>query len=224
MTELLVAKLLVIRHGHAEGNAEHRFIGQSNVPLDELGRAQAQALAERLRGTTIDRIVSSDLSRAIDTITPLAEATEVPIESDPRLREISNGEWTGLLPMEISAGWPDLWTAYRAGEDVLRPGGETWASVRERAVESVREHSANGGVIVVCTHGGPALNLALWAAGLPAGGNIFRGKLAAVDNTSITTIELIDSDVEEVRLVGFNDVGHLTGAIPDVRLPFDPVP
>lgn len=214
---------LIVRHGHAEGNAEHRFIGQTDVPLDEMGHLQARALADRLRAGPIDRIVSSDLRRAIDTITPLAEAIGVPIKHDPRLREISNGEWSGLLPTEISARWPELWDAYRSGEDVLRPGGEQWSAVRERAVMAVREHAASGGVIVLCTHGGTALNLALWAGGFPAGGNIFMGKLGALGNTSITTIEVNgDSDLE-VRLAGFNDIGHLAGATPDLRLPFDPV-
>jgi broad specificity phosphatase PhoE len=167
--------------------------------------------------------VSSDLSRAIDTITPLAGAIGVSIERDTRLREISNGEWSGLLPEEISARWPDLWTAYRTGEDVLRPGGEQWATVRERVIAAARDHAASGGVIVLCTHGGAALNLAMWAAGLPAGGNIFMGKLGALGNTSITTIEVIAESGNEARLVGFNDVGHLAGATPDLRRPFDPV-
>jgi len=218
-----MTKLLVIRHGQAKGNAEHRFIGQTDVPLDDLGHLQAQALANRLQATPIDRIVSSDLSRAIDTITPLAGAIGVSIERDPRLREISNGEWSGLLPEEISARWPDLWTAYRTGEDVLRPGGEQWATVRERVIAAARDHAASGGVIVLCTHGGAALNLAMWAAGLPAGGNIFMGKLGALGNTSITTIEVIAESGNEARLVGFNDVGHLAGATPDLRRPFDPV-
>ena len=218
-----MSKLLVIRHGHAEGNAEHRFIGQTDVPLDALGHLQAQALADRLKATPIDRIVSSDLSRAIDTITPLADTIGVSIERDPRLREISNGEWSGLLPEEISARWPDLWAAYRTGQDVVRPGGEQWATVRERVVASARHHATSGGVIVLCTHGGAALNLALWAAGFPAGGNIFMGKLGALGNTSITTIEFIAESGDETRLVGFNDVGHLAGATPDLRRPFDPV-
>jgi broad specificity phosphatase PhoE len=218
-----MTKLLVIRHGHARGNAEHRFIGQTDVPLDDLGHLQARALAGRLQSTPIDRIVSSDLSRAIDTITPLAQALDLPIERDPRLREISNGEWSGLLPEEISTGWPDLWAAYRAGEDVLRPGGEQWASVRDRVVAAAREHAASGGVVVLCTHGGAGLNLALWAAGFPPGGNIFMAKLGALGNTSITTIEIRTESREEVRLAGFNDVGHLAGATPDLRLPFDPV-
>lgn len=218
-----MTKLLVIRHGHAEGNAEHRFIGQSDVPLDGLGRLQARALANRLAATPIDRIVSSDLSRAVDTITPLAEAIGVPIERDPRLREIANGEWSGLLPEEISARWPDLWAAYRTGADVLRPGGEQWATVRERVVKAACEHAASGGVIVLCTHGGAGLNLAMWAAGFPAGGNIFMGKLGALGNTSITTIEIRADSGDQARLVGFNDVGHLTGATLDLRRPFDPV-
>jgi broad specificity phosphatase PhoE len=225
-----MTKLLVIRHGHAEGNAEHRFIGQTDVPLDDLGRLQARALAKRLEATPIDRIVSSDLGRAIDTITPLAEAISVSIERDPRLREIANGQWSGLLPEEISARWPDLWAAYRAGEDVLRPGGEQWATVRERVVSAARDHSSSGGVIVLCTHGGAGLNLAMWAAGFPAGGNIFTGKLGALGNTSITTIEIDANSGNEARLVGFNDVGHLAGdsagnlgATLDVRRPFDPV-
>ena len=218
-----MSKVLVIRHGHAEGNAEHRFIGQTDVPLDDVGLGQARALAERLRFSPIDRIISSDLRRALDTIQPLAESIGVPIERDSRLREISNGEWSGLLPGEIEARWPDLWVAYRAGEDVLRPGGEQWATVRERVVMAVREHARTGGLIVVCTHGGPALNLALWAAGLPPGGNIFMSRMGALGNTSITTIEIDGDPDNEVRLLGFNDLGHAHGALPDLRFPFDPV-
>ena len=215
--------VLVIRHGRAQGNPEHRFIGQTDVALDDIGRSQARALADRLKLAHIDRIVSSDLRRAVDTIAPLAEAIGIPIERDPRLREISNGEWSGLLPAEIAAGWPDLWAAYRRGEDVLRPGGERWEVVRERAVTAAREHAVPGRLVLLCTHGGPALNLALWALGLPAGGNIFMGRLGSLGNTSITTIEIDNDSPDLVRLVGFNDVGHLSGATLDLRSPLDPV-
>jgi hypothetical protein len=49
------------------------------------------------------------------------------------------------------------------------------------------------------------------------------GKLGALGNTSITTIEIIAESGNDARLVGFNDVGHLAGATPDLRRPFDPV-
>jgi probable phosphoglycerate mutase len=218
-----MARILVVRHGHARGNAEHRFIGQTDVPLDDLGRQQSLALAARLRTSPIDRIVSSDLRRAIDTITPLADAVGMEIERDERLREISNGEWSGLLPEEIASGWPDLWAGYRAGEDVPRPSGEQWADVRERVVEAARDHAARGGLIVMCTHGGPALNLALWACGFSPGSNIFTGRLGSLANTSITTIEFGPGDGHAARLIGFNDIGHLEGPTPDSRLAFEPV-
>ena len=70
------------------------------------------------------------------------------------------------------------------------PEASNGRAVRERAVTAVREHAGTGGVIVLCTHGGPALNLALWAAGFPPGGNIFMARLGALGNTSITTIEV----------------------------------
>ena len=155
---------LVVRHAHASGNAEHRFIGQQDVPLDDLGRAQTEALTQRLRALPVLRIVSSDLRRAIDTIAPTAARLGLTVKTDVRLREINNGEWTGRLPVEIAKDWPDLWTTYVAGADVPRPGGETWAAVRQRAVNAIEEYASDDGLIVLCTHGGPSLNLAAWAA------------------------------------------------------------
>ena len=101
--------------------------------------------------------------------------------------------------------------------------------MRERVVAAAREHAASGGVIVLCTHGGAGLNLAMWAAGFPAGGNIFMGRLGALGNTSITTIEIRAESGDQVRLVGFNDVGHLAGdggncgRTSTCGRPFDPV-
>ncbi|HUO47049.1 MAG TPA: histidine phosphatase family protein [Acidimicrobiia bacterium] len=209
---------LIVRHGQAAGNTEHRFIGQSDVPLDDLGRAQARALAARLAHLPIVRIISSDLARSVDTITPIAEHIGLRVETDPRLREINNGEWSGLLPAEIAGRWPDLWEAYIGGDDVERPGGETWAEVRARTLSAISELAATEGTVLVCTHGGPALNLARWALGIPPGGNIFRGSLGAVANTSITTIELAGP-----RLISFNDIGHLSSEAHDLRLAFDPI-
>ena len=212
-----MALVLVVRHGHAAGNAEHRFIGQSDVPLDEKGHAQAQALCDRLAGHALSRIVSSDLRRAVDTVTPLAARLGLPIEVDPRLREINNGEWTGLLPEEIANRWPELWNDYITGADVERPGGETWGLVRERVVAAVTDIATANAVALICTHGGPALNLARWALGIPPGGNVFRGPLGAVMNAAITTI-----DTDGPRLLSFNDAGHLQ-ELPELRYGYEGV-
>jgi broad specificity phosphatase PhoE len=204
----------VIRHGEADGNQDHRFIGQTQMELTEKGRRQAEAVAHRLREEPIERLVASDLNRAVQTLEPLSRILGIEIETHSDLREINNGEWSGLLPTEIEAGWPDLWSAYTGGADVDRPGGETWRAVATRVIPVVGPLLDHEGVSVVASHGGPSLILALWAAGIDVDGNIFRSRLAALDNCSITVID------PGPRLVAFNDVGHL-GARPDQRLPFE---
>ncbi len=206
---------LVIRHGQAEWNDDHRFIGQTDVPLDPLGRHQADALARRLAPLPIKRILSSDLSRARDTIAPAADVLGLQVETDSRLREVANGDWTGLLPSEIQAGWPEMWKAYAEGEDVKRPGGENWKKVRLRVVECVSELAGTEELIAISTHGGPALCLVNWSLGLTPEGNIFKGRLGAVENVALNVI-----DLEGPRLLAYNDLGHIPEGLPRLRLPF----
>lgn len=207
--------LIVVRHGSAEGNREHRFIGWSDVGLNAVGWEQAHALAERLADVGVTRVVSSDLRRAVETATPLAERLALEIEPDPRLREVNNGEWTGLLPEEIAERWPSLWEAYVAGEDVPRPGGERWAQVRERVRAALADRLGEETVVAV-THGGPVILAAEWALGLTLPGNIFKGPLAAPANGSLTVV------VSGPRLLSYADTGHVTSlALLDV--PYAPV-
>jgi probable phosphoglycerate mutase len=196
--------LLLVRHGEAEGNREDRFIGQSDVPLTPEGLDQAAVLAGRLQDVPLTRVVSSDLGRCIDTVAPAAASRGLTVEPDPRLREIANGEWGGLLGAEIAAGWPDLFRRYRAGEDVHRPGGERWADVAARVVEALQSAAGDhGGTVLVGTHAGPIAAAARWAAGLPAVGNVFRSGFGPAANASITTITLPGP-----RLVAYNDAGR----------------
>ncbi len=199
--------LLIVRHGEAEGNRDHRFIGQHDVPLSELGRRQADAVADRLERLGVDRIVASDLARARDTGAPLADRLGLPIEEDPRLREIRNGEWAMRLPEEIADQWPDLWARYRSGEDVQRPGGERWADVGVRVRAALDDFAAaDAGVTVVFAHGGPVLWSVYWALGIPLEVQLFQGPAHPASNASITTIGLPGP-----KLRSYNETSHLTG-------------
>lgn len=211
-----MATLVVVRHGEAEGNQHHRFIGHSQTRLTEAGHRQAKALAARLGDEPVTRIVASDLVRCVETVTPLARHGGLDIETEIRLREIHNGEWTGLLPEEIAERWPTLWEDYALGADVQRPGGERWKDVAERVIPVAEQLLGGDGVVVVGTHSGPTMILARWAAGSPVVGNVFRGHLGALHNGSLTVIG------PGPRLISFNDVGHLA-PLPDQRLPFAPV-
>ena len=212
------ATFFLVRHGEAVGNRDHRFIGQSDTPLSEAGRRQAEAVAHRLARIPITAIVSSDLRRARDTMTPLSGLLGIEIELEPRFREIANGEWTGLLPDEISARWPDLWERYRGGEDVPRPGGERWADVAIRARAAFKELAATrqGALVAIGAHAGVGLALITWAAGLEDRQNYFRGPFGPLANGSISVIRFPGPQV-----VAVNDIGHLEqGTLPEEPLPF----
>ncbi len=202
-----VTRVLIVRHGEAVGNREHRFIGQSDVPLTEHGRSQVEALTKRLVDVGITRIVSSDLQRAAATVSPAAQILGLDVQPDKRLREIANGEWADLVAAEVEERYPDLWSRYRNGEDVLRPGGECWTDVQQRAVEAIEEllgDADDDEVILVGTHAGPALGILRWAIGLPSRGSVWSGPFGQLYNTSISTISLPGP-----RLHTVNDTGHL---------------
>ena len=145
-----MTRMLLARHGQSEWNALGRWQGQADPPLSELGRRQARAAAERLG--TVDAIVSSDLERALTTAAIVAEALGVgPVLVEPRLRERSAGEWSGLTRDEIEAGWP----GYLAGH--LRPPGfESDASLLARTTAALADLAAEhaDAELLVVTHGG----------------------------------------------------------------------
>jgi probable phosphoglycerate mutase len=211
-----MGSVVLVRHGEAEGNQHHRLIGWSDVGLTSVGQRQAELVADRLSRAGVDRIVTSDLRRTVQTAMPLAEAIGIEPIPDPRLREIHNGEWTGLTPVEVSSGWPEIWQRYVDGSDVDRPGGERWADVRTRVVEAMTEHLARDGLTVVFSHGGPLVIAASWASGVTVTGNVFKGPLAASENASLCTI------VTGPRLLGYNDVGHLR-PVASTDVPYAPV-
>ncbi len=209
----MMGVVILIRHGEAKGNRHHRLIGWSDVGLTDAGHHQARLLADRLARAPVQRIVSSDLRRTVETAAPLAQALGMEPALDPRFREIDNGDWTGLTPEEVSHGWTELWQRYVDGYDVERPGGETWADVRARVISGLEELLAADGVTVVFSHGGPLLIAAAWASGIEVTGNVFKGPIASAENASLCTI------VAGPRLLGYNDVGHLQ-PIPIVDVPY----
>jgi broad specificity phosphatase PhoE len=89
------ARLYLVRHGRTGGNG-NRYVGWEDEPLDEVGRAQAQAVADRLAGERIDLVFASSLSRAIDTARPLAERQRAGLRVRDELKEIDYGAYQGL--------------------------------------------------------------------------------------------------------------------------------
>ncbi len=159
-------RVILLRHGQTTYNAEARFQGQTDVPLDEVGLKQAEVAGVRLAEILADqpvKIMSSDLRRASSTAEPLARLLGADVTPDPRLREIYAGQWEGLLREEIVAQWPDEYTAWHRGENVRVGGGETRSEAGARAVEAIveAEKSMDDGTLVCVSHGG-ALRAAIF--------------------------------------------------------------
>jgi probable phosphoglycerate mutase len=170
LPDLPVPRLLIWRHGRTEWNAVGRFQGQLDPPLDEEGRRQAALVAPLLaavlpRDETV--VVSSDLSRALQTAGALAGVLGVDARPDPRLREHGLGCWEGLTRDEVIERYPEQFADWRAGRPVRGRGGEEAAHVAERALAALADLPEAPAAVVV-THGGTAGRLLEALLGLDA--------------------------------------------------------
>lgn len=161
-------RLILWRHGRTSYNQENRWQGHLDVPLDDVGRAQAVATGAALAasfGTEPVVVASSDLSRASETAAVLG----LPVVLDAGLREVDAGAWQGLLRDEIVAKWPEELAAWRRGDDVRPGGGESRTEVAERSAAAIRrlESGLSGGTLVVVGHGAALRSGMTLLLGLP---------------------------------------------------------
>jgi broad specificity phosphatase PhoE len=147
-------ELVCARHGRTAWNADRRFQGQTDIPLDDEGRAQARALAAHLHVEPFDLAVSSDLSRARVTAETIVAGRAIALEFDPALREMHFGVWEGLTWTEIVERWPELSERYEYSPRHYVPeGGEGWDALCERVEGALRRvtarlHSAGRALLV----------------------------------------------------------------------------
>jgi len=142
--------LVAVRHGETDWNADQRFQGQLDIPLNAVGWNQAEALRLRLSGFGFDSAYSSPLRRAFETARVIAG--DFPILADARLTEIHHGTWQGKPTLEIEAQWPDEWERWsRASRRFAPPGGESSMSVRARVEDFLR--TLRGANVLCVSHG-----------------------------------------------------------------------
>jgi broad specificity phosphatase PhoE len=144
--------IFIARHGQTDWNAEHRWQGHADPPLNERGRSEAQALAASLALRGIEAIYSSDLARARETAEIVGARLGLPVVLDARLREVDVGEWSGLTTPEIEQLYPGAMGRRREGMTGWTAGEEMEAMAR-RVMEALL--AIVEGVALVVTHGGP---------------------------------------------------------------------
>lgn len=199
-------RLIIVRHGESEWNRIHRYQGQLDAPLSELGLRQARALGERLRGEELAQIYTSPLQRAARTAEAIAENhPSVPFVYDDALLEIHHGEWQGKFADEIRAEYAaglDEWRQHPTRSQM--PGGESFSNILKRTLDFKEQLCAqhNDQSVLVSTHDVVVKILVADALGM----NMDRINRIWVTNASISVIEYSD---DLPYLVSLSEACHL---------------
>ncbi len=151
------ARVYVVRHGRTAWNADGRFRGRCDVPLDERGLAEAARAAARLarERPALALLATSPLRRAAQTAEVIAAACGVEPVVHPGLIDLDHGAWTGLRPVEAEARDPEAFARFRETPLEARPpGGEDLRSVLARILGALDELMAErpGAPVAVVSH------------------------------------------------------------------------
>ncbi|CAA0840932.1 Phosphoglycerate mutase-like protein 4 [Striga hermonthica] len=202
------AEIIVIRHGETEWNADRRIQGHLDVDLNDAGRQQAVAVAERIsREPKISAVYSSDLKRAFYTAEIIAKSCGVPeVMKDPDLRERHLGALQGAILNEIAKVNPEAHKAFLSNQDdqEIPGGGESFNQLYERCTWALQRIAQKhiGERVVVVSHGGTIR--ALHKRASP-----HRRPTGRVLNTSVNVFLLTDKNKWIIKSWG--DVSHLDG-------------
>jgi probable phosphomutase (TIGR03848 family) len=209
-----VATVLLLRHGRTTANASGGLAGRQPVELDDVGRAQAARVGERLRALPLAAVVSSPLVRCRQTVELALPAAAAAVEDG--LIECGYGEWEGK-PLKQLAKEP-LWAVVQQHPSAaVFPGGEAMAAMAARAVAAVRcwdarvtaEHGPEA-LWLACSHGDVIKAIVADAMGMHL--DLFQRIVA--DPASVTAIRYTATRPFVLRV---NDTGDLAGLVAPKR-------
>ena len=201
-----MTRIVLLRHGYSVANSGRFFSGQTDVALEPIGFKQAESAARYIvKNYKIDKIYSSDLSRAYNTALPTAKALSLPIETSEKLREIDVGVWAGLTGEKLMELYPKEYSTYSKDITVHCVGGESYGDLIVRATTEIKRivSENDGKTVLVATHGGFTKALLF---GLGYNGCKEIKDIPIVGNTAITVLDFEDG---KVTFVDVNNNKHL---------------
>ncbi|OZD66803.1 phosphoglycerate mutase [Rhodococcus sp. 05-340-1] len=217
--------VILLRHGRSTSNTAGTLAGRSaGVELDDRGREQAQAVADRLGELPVSEIVRSPLLRCEQTVEPLAAKLGLSPVVEDRLVEVDYGQWTGRTIKELLA--EPLWKVVQQHPSAaVFPEGEGLATVQQRAVQAVREHDAR----LAAQHGRDVL----WVA--CSHGDVIKSVLSDAMGAHLDSFQRIVADPASISVVRYtstrpfvlrtNDTGSdLSAFVPKAEEPSTPEP
>jgi probable phosphomutase (TIGR03848 family) len=213
-----VTTVILLRHGRSSANTAGVLAGRTpGVELDDTGRGQAWALAQRLKPVPLAAVVTSPLTRCQQTIEPLLAGRELSAQVEDELAEVDYGDWTGRELKVL--GKESLWRVVQAHPSAaVFPGGEGLAGMQARSVAAVRAHNAKvtaehgpGSVWLACSHGDVIKAVLADALGM----HLDAFQRILVDPCSISVVHYTETRPFVSRM---NDNGgDVSGLIPSQR-------
>lgn len=209
---LHVTTVMMVRHGETAWNRIKRIQGQIDIPLSDTGLRQAALLARRIgRERGVDAVISSDLSRAMQTAAPLAEALGLDVIPDARVRERHYGVFQANDTESILAQWPQAHASWVSNDPDFTPEtGESQRVFHARVVNAlksiVRQHA--GKTIICVAHGGVLDHAYRFASAMPL--DVPRSHQLL--NASVNVIEWhhgADPEQDHAGVRAWADVSHL---------------
>lgn len=190
-------EITLIRHGETDFNKRHLVQGgQTDAPLNNSGRQQAQAAAQNFKATAYDQIIVSPMTRAMETAEILTQFQDC--KTDERLREIDFGDWEGQATEKLEQQYPgcfDTQTKLILPDYAAIAHGETFEAARARALALVTDTFAawpEGRLLFVC-HG--TIIRCLMAELMHIAQVQQLGQLANVSASRITIHDLVTGDI-----------------------------
>ncbi len=206
-------RICMVRHGETAWNAEGRVQGQLDIPLNDVGRAQARATAEVLGSHDFSAIYCSDLIRVRQTCEPSAKKLALPVTYLPELRERHYGLFETLTYVEVREKFPEQYARFRDKDpDFDFEGGESLRGFNDRSLKVVADIIGRhaGEQILVFTHGGVLEMVYRHARAV----GLSSQRDFEIPNAGINWIEVT---AEDWKVWAWAEVAHLEAALDDLK-------
>ena len=151
-----MTKVYLIRHAEAEGNYYRRIQGHWDGGITAKGHKQIAALAERMKEVHLDALYSSDLTRTMLTAGAITKYHDLPLITDPRLREVHMGIWEGVGWGDASYYDAEQYSYFSSNPDLWQvDGSESWHDLQERLYSAIADIASRheGQTIAIVSHG-----------------------------------------------------------------------
>jgi len=197
----------LVRHGNTAWNRETRFRGQTDVPLDESGLAQARATARSLADVGLVAVFASPLKRAFNTAEMIAQEAGLTARPLPDLLDVNYGVWQGMTPREVEETYPELFARYQTAPHLVQfPEGESLDIARNRYLRAVLSTAEMYPDQSVCLAAHQAVNKVLLAAVLGLGNDAFW---RITQDTCCINVFRYDPSTYQFTVDRLNDTHHL---------------